>query len=167
MPFYILIVLVIVQRIVELTLSKRNEKWLLSQGAVEYGKDHYKYIVMMHTMFFISLFAEYSFKTRHNDLNVINYLFLVFFLLLQIGRVSVIRSLGKYWNTKIYRIKGSELVRTGLYRCFKHPNYLIVSLEILTFPLIYNLYYTAVIFTVLNAIMLTVRIKSENNALKN
>ena len=157
----------IIQRITELALSKRNEKWLLSQGAVEYGKEHYKFIVMMHTLFFVSLIAEYNIKSVHIDLNIINYLFLVFFIILQTGRISVIRSLGKYWNTKIYRIKGSELVRKGLYGYFKHPNYIIVSLEILVFPLIFNLYYTAIIFTLLNAIILSVRIKTENNALKN
>ncbi len=157
----------IIQRITELAISKRNEKWLLSQGAVEYGKEHYKFIVIMHTLFFVSLIAEYNFKSVHSDLNIINYLFLVFFIILQTARVSVIRTLGKYWNTRIYRIEGSELVRSGLYGYFKHPNYIIVSLEILSFPLIFNLYYTAIIFTVLNAIILTVRIKTENNALKN
>ncbi len=79
----------------------------------------------------------------------------------------MIRTLGKYWNTRIYRISGSKLVRTGLYKYFKHPNYIIVSLEILSFPLIFNLYYTAIIFTVWNAIILAVRIKAENIALKN
>lgn len=167
MLFYILILFVIIQRITELSVSKRNEKWLLSQGAVEYGKEHYKFIVIMHAMFFVSMIAEYNIKSVHNDLNIINYLFLVFFIILQIARVSVIRTLGKYWNTRIYRISGSELVRTGLYKYFKHPNYIIVSLEILTFPLIFNLYYTAIIFTVWNAIILAVRIKAENIALKN
>lgn len=167
MFFYFLIVFIIIQRLTELTISRRNEKWLLDNGAEEFGKEHYKFIVLMHILFFISLIAEYNIQTGHYDLNIINYLFLVFFIILQTARVSVIRTLGKYWNTRIYRISGSELVRTGLYKYFKHPNYIIVSLEILTFPLIFNLYYTAIIFTVWNAIILAVRIKAENIALKN
>ncbi|MBS1551829.1 MAG: hypothetical protein JST15_07150 [Bacteroidetes bacterium] len=167
MFFYFLIVFIIIQRLTELTISRRNEKWLLDNGAEEFGKEHYKFIVLMHILFFISLIAEYTIQTGHYDLNIINYLFLVLFILLQFGRISVIRSLGKYWNTKIFRIRGSGLIRTGLYKYIKHPNYIIVSLELIAIPLIFNLYYTAVIFTVLNAVMLTIRIKTENIALKN
>lgn len=167
MFFYFLIVFIIIQRLTELTISRRNEKWLLDNGAEEFGKEHYKFIVLMHILFFISLIAEYTIQTGHYDLNIINYLFLVLFILLQFGRISVIRSLGKYWNTKIFRIRSSGLIRTGLYRYVKHPNYIIVSLELIAIPLIFNLYYTAVIFTVLNAVMLTIRIKTENIALKN
>lgn len=167
MFFYFLIVFIIIQRLTELTISRMNEKWLLDNGAEEFGKEHYKFIVLMHILFFISLIAEYNIQTGHYDLNIINYLFLVLFILLQFGRISVIRSLGKYWNTKIFRIRSSGLIRTGLYRYVKHPNYIIVSLELIAIPLIFNLYYTAVVFTVLNAVMLTIRIKTENIALKN
>ena len=166
MVFYLVMTAVIAQRLTELIISKRNEKWLLENGAVEYGKDHYKYIVIMHTLFFVSMITEYEIKGRYTEFNVINYLFLVFFLILQIFRVLVIKSLGKYWNTKIFRIHGSAPVKTGPYRYIKHPNYIIVSCEILILPLIFNLYYTAVIFSLLNAAMLSVRIKAENEALK-
>ncbi len=163
--FYIVIVIVIIQRLIELVISNHNEKWLISRRAVEYGASHYKFIVMLHTFFFLSLLLEFNFADRHKELNTLNYGFLVFFIFLQFMRVWVLVSLGKFWNTKIYRIKGRSLVKTGPYRFLKHPNYIVVVLEILILPLIFNLYYTAIIFTILNAIMLTIRIKEENRVL--
>jgi len=163
--FYTVLILIIVQRITELFIAKKNEKWLRSQGAVEYGQSHYKYIVILHTLFIVSLIAEYNSKSRYLDLNIINYLFLVFFIILQTGRVWVISSLGKYWNTKILRIPGRELISKGPYKYFKHPNYIIVVCEIFTIPMIFNLYYTALIFSMLNAVILYIRIKEENKVL--
>ena len=163
--FYIILSIIIIQRLTELVIAKRNEKWLRKQGAVEYGQEHYKYIVLLHTMFFVSMLIEYNFRERHLDFSVINYLFLVIFILLQIMRIWVLISLGKYWNTKILRIPDSELISKGPYRYFKHPNYIIVVCEIFVIPLIFDLYYTSVIFSVLNAVMLKVRIKEENKVL--
>ncbi len=163
--FYIVISLVIIQRLVELVISNHNEKWLLSRGAVQYGAGHYKFIVLMHVCFFLVMFQELFFYSRYKELNTLNYSFLVFFILLQFGRVWVIATLGKFWNTKIFRIKKRPLVNKGPYRFFKHPNYVIVTLEILILPLVFNLYYTAIIFTIWNAIMLSIRIKEENKAL--
>lgn len=163
--FYLVISIVIVQRLIELIVSKKNEKWLLANGAKEYGAWHYKYIVIMHTCFFLSLFIEYNLSDRYKELNILNYSFLVFFILLQFGRIWVLTSLGKFWNTKIYRIKNIELIKKGPYKFLKHPNYVVVSLEILVLPLVFNLFYTSIIFTLLNALMLSIRIKEENKAL--
>lgn len=112
------------------------------------------------------MIAEYNFEKKDGELNTINYLFLVFFIVLQILRIWVLKSLGKFWNTKILRIPDIKLIETGPYKFLKHPNYTIVVLEIFIIPMIFNLYITAIIFTILNAVMLSVRIKSENQALK-
>lgn len=165
--FYIIILLLILQRLIELSIAKKNEKWLISQGAVESGESHYKYIVLLHTFFILSMIFEFNLKSVPFELNFINYLFLVFFAILQIGRVWVISSLGKYWNTKILRIPGSVLIQSGPYKYFKHPNYIIVICEIFTIPLIFNLYYTAIIFTILNLIILRIRVNAENIVLRN
>ncbi len=165
--FYPLIILVIIQRLVELMISRKNEKWLLNNGAVEYGKEHYKFIVLLHALFFVSMIIEYNVPGRYYEFNPINYLFLVFFFFLQGMRVWVLVSLGKYWNTKIFRIPGSGLVSTGPYKYLKHPNYVIVICEIFALPMIFNLYYSAVIFSLLNAVILTLRIRTENHALDN
>lgn len=162
--FFFILGFVVIQRLIELIISKRNERWLLSRGAKEFGNKHYKFIVLMHICFFISMFIEYSLQ-RYHEINTINYLFLVFFIILQLMRVSVLISLGKYWNTKIYRIPGEKLVDKGLYKYIKHPNYVIVICEIFSLPMIFNLYFTAIIFSVFNSLLLIIRIKEENKVL--
>jgi len=112
------------------------------------------------------MMLEYNFFERDHNLNIINYLFLVFFILLQLMRVWVLVSLGKFWNTKIFRISGKDLVRKGPYKFLKHPNYVVVTCEIFVLPMIFDLYFTAIIFTILNAVMLYVRIGIENKVLE-
>ena len=156
--FVIFIIFLVIQRFTELYISKRNEKWLLAQGAIEYGREHYPYIVALHTLFIISLIAEYYLKAGQP----ISYIALVLFILLLAFKYWVLSSLGTYWNTRIYRIPGAVAVRKGPYKLFKHPNYVDVVCEIAIIPLVFHLYYTAIIFSVLNAIMLSVRINVEN-----
>ncbi|MDB5023019.1 MAG: isoprenylcysteine carboxyl methyltransferase [Mucilaginibacter sp.] len=158
MNFILFIIFLIVQRLTELYVSKRNEKWLLAQGAIEYGREHYPYIVALHTLFIVSLITEYYLTGWHP----ISYIALALFILLLIFKYWVLSSLGTYWNTRIYRVPGAVAVKKGPYKLFKHPNYLDVVCEIAIIPLVFHLYYTAVIFSVLNAVMLSVRIKVEN-----
>jgi len=158
MYFIIFILFVITQRLSELYIARGNEKWLRSQGAVEYGKEHYPFIVALHTLFIISIIVEYILRGNTQ----INFVFLILFALLLLFKFWALSSLGKYWNTKIFRVPGAGPVKKGPYKLFKHPNYFIVICEIAIIPMVFHLYYTAIIFTVLNAVMLTVRIRVEN-----
>ena len=150
-------------RIVELLLSTKNEKWLLQNKAVEYGKGHYPFIVALHISFIFSMIFEY-FTIQETPFSL--YFFILYFILLAF-KVWVILSLGNFWNTKIYRIPNAPLITNGPYKYFKHPNYIIVIAEIAIIPMVFHLYYTAITFSLFNAIMLYVRIKEENKALKN
>lgn len=156
MAFIIFIVFVIAQRLLELVVAKRNEAWARGQGAVEYGQGHYPFIVALHTCFIISMIVEYF--SWGGSFSVV---FLVLFLLLISLKVWALSSLGKYWNTKILRIPNSTFIKKGPYKYFKHPNYFIVICEIIVIPMVFGLYLTAIIFTLLNAVMLTVRIREE------
>jgi len=158
MDFIFFITFFILQRIFELFIAKRNEKWLLKQGAIEYGKAHYPFIVALHTLYIISVIAEYVLRGRPP----ISWVFLILFLLVLSFKFWALSSLGKYWNTKIYRVPGVNPVKKGPYKFLKHPNYMEVVCEIAIIPLVFHLYYTSVIFTILNAAMLTVRIRAEN-----
>lgn len=158
MYFIIFICFFIFQRLSELYIAKQNQKWLLQQGAVEYGREHYPYIVAMHTLFIVSIIAEYYYRVEPPMQPVL----LAVFIVLLIFKFWVISSLGKYWNTRIFRVPGSVPVAKGPFKFLRHPNYVEVICEIAVIPLIFHLYYTAVIFTVLNAIMLAVRIRVEN-----
>jgi methyltransferase len=162
MAFTLFISFIILLRIGELVLSRRNEKWLLQNQAVEYGKKHYPFIVALHVLFLISLIVEYTISRPVSY----SLYFLVYYFMLLLFKIWVISSLGKFWNTKIYRISSFPLVKKGPYKYFQHPNYLIVIGEIAVIPLVFHLYYTALVFTFLNAIMLWVRIKEEDKALQ-
>ncbi len=161
MIFIVFIMFLISLRLAELYVSSKNEKWLLKNGAAEYGKEHYPFMVTMHTLFIISVIAEYMWR----DNTVVSYPLIVLFFVLIVIKIIVISTLGHYWNTKIYKVPGTRPVATGIYKYIKHPNYIIVILEIAIIPLAFGLYYTAIAFTLLNAAMLYVRIKKENEVL--
>jgi len=162
MNFILFISVVIFVRIQELILSKRNEKWLLENGAIEYGKQHYPFIVALHVLFILSMIFEYS--VQHSPVFRL-FMLLLFFALLTF-KMWVILSLGKFWNTRIYHIPNAPSIKKGPYQFFKHPNYMIVIAEIAVIPLIFQLYYTAIAFSILNLIILTIRIRAENRVLQ-
>ncbi|MFD4927941.1 isoprenylcysteine carboxyl methyltransferase family protein [Peribacillus butanolivorans] len=164
MIFTIFIALIAIQRLVELYIAKQNEKQLKMEGAVEFGESHYRWMVLMHLSFFIVLTIEVMVYGR--KIATLWPIWLTLFLIAQSGRVWVISSLGKHWNTKIIVVPNAEVVVKGPYKYFKHPNYLIVATEIIVISLLFNAYYTAIIFSLLNAWMMAVRIPLEEKALK-
>ena len=164
MLFYIIITIVIIQRLVELIIAKRNEKWMRSQGAFEAGAGHYPIMVSLHMAFFISLILEVLLLDR--SLSPLWIMLLIIFLLAQIARIWCLTSLGRFWNTKIIILPGADVVRKGPYQFIRHPNYVIVATELLVLPLLFSAYFTAIIFSLLNLWMLSVRIPTEEKALK-
>lgn len=159
MYFPVLISLVIIQRLAELVYAMHNRKIMLAKGAEEYDRRGYSYIVLMHTMFFFSLIAEYYLLDR--TLNEYWYIFIIMFLTGQLFRYLAMFTLKEYWNTRIIVLKSSPPVKTGLYKYFRHPNYIGVVLELFSMPLIFSCYISAILFTLLNAVMLKRRIRIE------
>lgn len=164
MLFIIMFTFIIIQRMIELWIAKKNEKWMLRNGGVEYGENHYKIMVFIHILFFLSLLLEVIVFER--ILSELWPLLLSLFALLQIARIWVIFTLGKYWNTKIIVLPGATIVSKGPFRFLKHPNYIIVTLELLILPLMFNAYITAIVFFFLNQWILSIRIPLEEKALK-
>lgn len=164
MFFALFIAFVIIQRLIELAMAKSNEKWSKNQGAIEFGSEHYKYIITLHVLFFISLIIEYWLDPELIDGWPA---ILAIFLCAQILRYWSIFSLGKHWNTKILVIPDAPPVRKGPYRYMKHPNYFVVAIELITIPLMFGAYVTAFVFSVLNFILLYfIRIPKEEQALQ-
>ena len=149
---------VTIQRLLEMRLADSHSRKLLAQGGVEHGREHYPFIVALHAAWLAALWWWAPGRP-------INLPLLVLFAVLQIGRVWVIRSLGDRWTTRIIVKPGAPLVRRGPYRFVNHPNYLIVAAEIAVLPLVFGLWQLAVLFSALNAIVLTVRIRAETRAL--
>ncbi|WP_216830189.1 isoprenylcysteine carboxyl methyltransferase family protein [Alkalihalobacterium elongatum] len=164
MVFFIILFVVITQRLVELLIAKSNEKWMRNRGAYEVGQAQYKYIVLVHVFFFISLISEVVFLQK--TLASWWWVPFAFFIIAQSMRVWSLSSLGRFWNTKIIILPGANVVAKGPYKFMRHPNYVIVSVEILMLPLIFQAYATAIFFTIANALVLSVRICQEEAALQ-
>jgi len=155
------------ERIVELVVSKRNAALALSRGGREYGQRHFPWMVALHTGLLLACIAEVVLAGRP-FIPALGWPMLAIALLCQVGRYSVIHSLGAQWNTRVIVIPGAARVRArGLYRLMPHPNYVIVAVEGVALPLVHTAWVTAITFTVLNAVLLLgFRIPTENRALK-
>ncbi|MFD4706559.1 isoprenylcysteine carboxyl methyltransferase family protein [Gottfriedia sp. NPDC058432] len=159
----IIFLFIIIQRVIELGIAKKNEKKLKMRGALEFGQEHYKFFIILHNMFFISILIE-NYFIQYIEIGFLTFLLIVF-VILQLARVWVISTLGERWNTKIIILPNEKLVKRGLYKYIKHPNYIIVTIELLVIPIMFHAYITTVIFSVCNLILLKVRIREENKAL--
>ena len=156
-PAFIVLV-VALQRLAELIYARANTRRLLAKGAREYGAAHYPLIVLLHASWLVSLVLI-------EPPTAINYWLIAIFVALQAARFWVLTTLGRRWTTRVIVLPGAPLVQTGAYRFFNHPNYLIVVAEIAVLPLAFGLWWIALIFSLLNAGLLTYRIRIENAAL--
>jgi methyltransferase len=156
---YIIIGLVVLQRLAELVYAERNTAALKARGAVEIGRAHYPLIVLLHAAWLVAVVALLP-----ADLHI-SWILIGVFAVLQGLRVWVLATLGPYWTTRIITLKDAPLVRKGPYRFVRHPNYCVVSAEILVLPLAFGEWWVAAVFTVLNAAMLAWRIRQEESAL--
>lgn len=161
--FRILLIFLIVQRLAELIVAKRHANRAFADGGYEVGRDHYKWLVGTHVLFLLGLVIEVT--GYRGGTGTWFPFWLGVFAIAQIGRYWIITTLGRYWNTRIIIIPGMKRVRTGPYRYLRHPNYLIVVVELLALPLMFDAYVTAVGAAILNAMVLRVRIRKENQAL--
>ena len=157
-PSIALLAFVTLQRLVELPIAQANTRRLIAAGGHEVGAGHYPFIVALHAAWLISLW--WLAPSRPIDIP-----FLLLFLVVEAGRVWVLRTLGNRWTTRIIVVPGEALVAGGPYRFVRHPNYLVVIGEIAVLPLVFGLWDIAIIFSLLNAAILAVRIRAENRAL--
>ncbi|USK36316.1 hypothetical protein LIT25_16790 [Bacillus sp. F19] len=161
--FYLFLIIIIVQRVSELFIAKRNETHMKSMGGEEHGGEHYPLIVAVHLLFLLSFTLEVMIFNK--EISPLWMMILPIILITQVIRYWAVFSLGPFWNTKIIIVPGLEVVAKGPYRFMRHPNYLVVAVEILFLPILFQAYATAILFTVLNAAILSIRIPAEENAL--
>jgi len=153
------IVAVALQRLLEVVWAEHNTRKLRSQGAIEAGASHYPFIIALHTVWLIAMVIFLP------QPSVIYAVPLVLFLVLQLCRAWVLVTLGPFFTTRIVTLPGAPLVRSGPYRFVRHPNYVIVAGEILALPLVFGEVRVAIVFSILNAVMLAWRIRVEDAAL--
>lgn len=146
------------QRLIELAIAQANMRRLRAAGGMEFGAAHYPLMVALHAAWLAGLWL------LGRD-RAVDFYWLALFALLQAGRVWVIASLGRRWTTRVIVLPGRAALKRGPYRFLKHPNYLIVASEIAVVPLALGLPWFALVFTLVNAAVLALRLKVENRAL--
>jgi len=159
-----LIGVVIAQRLVELSISKRNTRRLISEGALEVGSGHYPAMVVMHTLFLVSAPLEVWLLDRPL-IPPLAISMLVLLVAAMVLRYWVIATLRDRWTTRIICLPGSPLIASGPYRYLKHPNYLAVVVETFALPMVHTAWLTATLFSLCNALVLRARIRVEDRAL--
>ena len=162
--FVVVVALVALERLAELVVSKRNAAWSFARGGVETGRGHYGVMVALHSGFLVAMLVE-AFVRRPEVPTALAWSMLGLVLASQALRWWCIVTLGPRWNTRVIVVPGLPPVRSGPYRLLAHPNYLAVVVEGLALPLVHGCWITAAAFTVLNAALLTVRLRVENAAL--
>lgn len=155
-----ILALVVLQRLAELWLANRNTRALITAGGMEHGASHYPLFILLHGGWLVALLVAVPVDAA------LNWPLLALFLALQLGRVWVIRTLGRYWTTRVITIADAPLVSHGPFRWVRHPNYLVVALEIPVLPLAFGLWEIAAVFTVLNLGLLAYRIRFEDQVLE-
>jgi methyltransferase len=155
----IVVLLVAVERLIELGIARRNTARLLAAGGVEVGAGHYPALVLLHGTWLAALWLFVPADAP------VNWPFLGLFALLQLGRAWVIASLAGRWTTRIIVCPDQPLIRRGPYRYGRHPNYIIVAGEIAVLPLAFGAWQIALAFSVLNLAVLAWRIRAEERAL--
>jgi methyltransferase len=157
---YAALTLVAVQRVAELWYSARNTRRLLARGGVEIAAYQYPFFVLLHAAWLASIAILIPAATPPN------WSMLGLYVLVQPLRIWSIASLGPYWTTRIITVPGEPLVRRGAYRFFRHPNYIVVCTEIGLLPLAFGAVEIAIVFSILNAALLSWRIRVEERALR-
>jgi len=157
-PSIALLAFVTLQRLVELPIARANTRRLLAAGGHEVAPGHYPLLVALHASWLLTLWWLAPGRA-------INLALLALFALVEVGRFWVLRTLGTRWTTRIIVVPGEQLVASGPYRYVDHPNYVVVTAEIALLPLVFGLGPVALIFSLLNAAVLTIRIRAENLAL--
>lgn len=162
---YVLLALLIVQRLSELVLARRNARLAIARGGREYAGGHYVLIVLLHVMWFIAWISEHT--VRGGELSQPMWLYVGVIVCAQVLRYWTIATLGDSWNTRIIVVPGAERVTKGPFRWLTHPNYVVVLIEFFFIPLFVGAYLTAIIATTLNFLILTrIRIPAEEKALR-
>ena len=158
-PPYAIVGFLVIQRLAELVLARRNHRALLARGAIEVGERHYKAFVALHAGWLLALLVTIDSRTS------VSIPWLLVFGLLQCGRIWVIATLGTRWTTRVMVLPGGTRIRRGPYRFVDHPNYLIVCGEVAVVPLMFGAWALAAVASALNLLLLRKRLVVENEAL--
>ncbi|SDQ65775.1 isoprenylcysteine carboxyl methyltransferase family protein [Quadrisphaera sp. DSM 44207] len=164
--YAVLLALVAAQRLLEVHLTRRNLRWARARGGVEAGRGHFPAMAALHTAFLLACLAEVLLLDRP-FLPALGWSMVAVLVLTQAVRVWCIRTLGPRWSARVVVVPGLPLVQGGPYRWLRHPNYVVVAVELLALPLVHTAWLTAVVFSAADAVLLLrYRIPAEEAALR-
>jgi len=156
---------IVLQRLLELRVARRNEAWARERGAREFGREHYPWFFVLHPGWMLATVFEAI--SRGPSLHPAWPWLLGGFVAAGVLRYWAIATLGPRWNTRVLVLPGHPPLRRGPYKLLAHPNYLAVVVELAVVPLMFGAMWTALVFSVLNAtLLLGVRIPCEVAALR-
>jgi methyltransferase len=160
-----LLVCVVLQRLIEVGISKRHEAALLQAGAREHAAGQMPWMIALHASWLVCALLEVTLLDRpfHLWLGVPA---LLLFGAGQVLRILAMRTLGERWTVKVITLPGAPAISGGIFRYVRHPNYLGVVLEIAALPLVHDAWATALVFSVANGLLLRARIRAEEQALR-
>jgi methyltransferase len=165
MTWYLLLIgAVAVERLAEVVVAERHRSVSKERGGVEFGAGHYPAMVTLHTALLAGCLLEPVLLHRP-FIPALGWPMLLIAVAAQALRWWCITTLGYQWNTRVIVIPGAERITGGPYRFLPHPNYVAVIAEGIALPLVHTAWITAVVFTILNAVLLRTRIHVENGAL--
>ncbi len=154
----VLLAYLTIQRLAELWWARQNEARLVAAGGIEHGHSHFALMVLLHAAWLLGMWAlAYD--------SPVNPAYLILFIVLQAARFWILFSLGRRWTVRVIVVPGEQLVVRGPYRFLRHPNYAVVIGEIAVVPLALGLPIYAVVFSILNAAVLALRVPQESAAL--
>ncbi|MEV3904281.1 isoprenylcysteine carboxyl methyltransferase family protein [Mycobacterium sp. NPDC050551] len=164
MAYLVFILVIAAERLVELVVARRHARWSIDNGGREFGRGHYPVIVACHALLLVSCLVE-VYGGHRPFIPWLGWPMVAVVVASTIVRWWCVATLGRHWNPRLIVIPGAPLVRRGPYRWLHHPNYTAVAAEVAALPLVHSAWLTAIVFTVVNALVLTVRIRAENVAL--
>lgn len=164
MYYYLFILAIGVERLIELVVAQCNAKWSIAHGGKEFGREHYPAMVSIHVLLLVSCVIE-VWALHRPFIPWLGWPMLAVVALSTVVRWRCVMVLGKHWNPRLIVIPDAPLVRDGLYRWVRHPNYTAVAAEVAALPLVHSAWLTAIMFSLANALVLNVRIRAENAAL--
>ena len=164
MIYWVLLAVIACERVAELVVSARHAKALLGRGGAEYGFGHFPVMITLHVALIAGCVLE-PLLAHRTFIPALGLPMLAVTVLANVLRWWCIAALGERWTARVIVLRGEPLVRSGPYRWFAHPNYAAVIIEGFALPLTGSAWITAIVFTVLNAALLTVRIRCETRAL--
>lgn len=160
--FVALVVAVALQRLYELVRSRRHIRALRAQGHAPHTEPAYVAMVIVHAGALIA--AKVEVIVAHRPfVPPLAAACLLLVMIAQVARVWIFEALGPAWNVRV--VAPIHIVASGPYRFVRHPNYLVVVIELLALPLVHTAWITSIAATVANALVLARRIPLEESVL--